>query len=120
MERITLHVPETLGDGSPVPPEQLEVYEDELHEIALAAKISAGFGNEGFAIVYVTGAWRSPLGKTYREPIIRYEIDVADAQTVVDRVLQLGHRIRADLTQESVYVTVSPIDAVTVTEYVPA
>lgn len=109
MERVTLHVPETLNDGSPVPLEQLAVYEAELFEIA-----------KGYTLTHAIGAWRSPSGERYREPLRLYAIDVVDAQTVLDRVLRLAHLIRVELTQEAIYVTVAPIDALGVTEYVAA
>lgn len=120
MYRVTLHLPEALNDGSPVPPEQFALYEDELLEIVALARVSSGSGEEGFILSHVIGGWRSPSNKKYREPFRLYAIDVADAQTVLDRVVRLAHLIRVDLVEEAVYLTVSPIDATTVTEYVAA
>lgn len=122
MERITLHVPEALNDGSPVPPEVFEAYEDELYDIALDAKISAGgLGEEGFTIlVGAIGAWRSPSGTKYKEPLRLYCLDVADARPVLDALRHLAHRITTELGQEVVYLTISPNDGIAVRQYVVA
>jgi hypothetical protein len=107
MDRVTLYVPETLNDGSVTPMRRLASYEDELIEIA-----------HGFTLTHAIGVWRSPEQTKYREPLRLYSIDVPDAQTVLERLLELAGRIRVELAQEALYVTVSPVDAMSVTEYV--
>jgi hypothetical protein len=121
MERITLHTPEALNDGSPVPPDLFFAYEDELYDIALEAKLASGSGDEGFTISPgVIGAWRSPSGERYREPLRLYCLDVVEAEPVLTLVFRLADRIRRELSQHTVYVTVAPIDVTTVTEHVVA
>ena len=107
MDRVTLQVPETLNDGSVTPVGQFASYEDELIEIA-----------GGFTLGHAIGAWRSPSKESYREPLRLYAIDVPDAQTILETVLRLANRIRIELAQEAVYVTVAPVEAMSVTEYV--
>lgn len=109
MQRITLQIPETLNDGTQVAAESFASYEVELHDIA-----------GGFTLTHAIGSWRAPSGAIYRDALRLYAIDVADAQTVLERVLHLADRIRRDLDQEAVYVTVSPIEATLVTELVVA
>ncbi|MDQ5819899.1 MAG: DUF3574 domain-containing protein [Actinomycetota bacterium] len=112
MERITLHVPETLNDGVPVALGDLQAYETELLEIA-----------GGFTVTPAIGAWRSPSGELHREPLRLYSLDVLDARVVRAQVLELAQRITAELEQEAVYVTVTRVEAVEATgvpEQVPA
>jgi hypothetical protein len=96
-ERLALHLPETLNNGRFVPAEQLQAYEDELLGIA-----------GGFTLVCATGAWRSPLGQCYREPMRLYEIDVVD-ERAREHVIALARRIALELEQEAVYVTSSSV-----------
>jgi hypothetical protein len=122
MERITIHVPELLPDGSPVPPHLIARFEERLLDVTLEAKLASnGVNEEGFTIVTgVVGAWRSTTGRTYREPLCLYYLDVADARFVHDRVLEIADGIRAALKQEAVYVTVAPIEPMLVREAVAA
>jgi hypothetical protein len=96
-ERLVLHLPETLNDGRLIPNERLQNYEDELLDIA-----------GGFMFVCAIGAWRSPVGHCYREPIRLYEVDAPDRRAR-ERLLTLARRISVELTQEAVYVTSSPV-----------
>jgi hypothetical protein len=117
MRRITLHVPEKLNDGSPVPEDVFESYEDDLYDITYEARVSSGFGEEGFNITRnVIGNWRSASGKKYREPLRLYWFDVADAEVVEHLVLRLAHRMKVELGQEGIYTTVTPVEASLVTE----
>jgi hypothetical protein len=97
MERITLHVPETLNDGSTVSSDQFAAYENELLELA-----------GGFTLTHGIGAWRSLAGATYREPQRLYAVDVADAPAV-RKLLALAERMAFDLEQDVFYVTSSSI-----------
>ncbi len=122
MKRITLYVPETLNDGSPVPTDILESYEDEMCDVAFQARLATGIGDEGCTVSENnTGVWRSPSGQKYRERVRLLWVDVADAGPLRDLVLRLAHRIRVELAQEAVYLTIAPAgDAMTVTEYMRA
>jgi hypothetical protein len=114
VERVALYIPKNLNDGRPVAKGVLESYEDELFEIALDA------GENGFTRSSIFGMWRFPDGTKFREPVIKYELDVSDSNLILDRVLHLAERVREELRQDAVYVTVSPIEAHLVTERVPA
>lgn len=117
MQRISLHVPEVLNDGSAVPLELYDPYEDELLNIALEAQAETGIGEVGFsASLNVLGVWRSDLGQKHREPIRLYWLDVGDLRRPLERVRRLAIRIRHELDQAAVYVTVVPVDVVLVTE----
>lgn len=107
--RITLHVPETLNDGTPVATERFTAYEDALIEIA-----------GGYTLAHAIGAWQSSDGTIYREPLRLYSVDVQDVAACLPRVHDLALRIRAELIQIEVYVTVSPIEATGVTEHAVA
>jgi hypothetical protein len=121
MERIAIHVPEVVPDGSPASAVVFASLEQRLFDIASDAKLaSAGLTEEGFTILSGVGAWRSPNGKGYRESVRLYCLDVADAHSVLEAVLDVAAWIRVALKQESVYVTISPIEAMTVSEVVAA
>lgn len=121
MQRLTLHVPETLNDGSRVPNDVFEGYEDDLLDIALESKLSSGAGEEGFTLARnVVGVWRSPSGNKHKEFVRLYWLDVADSAPIRDLVLHLADRIKGELAQEAVYVTIGPIDVTLVTEHAVA
>jgi hypothetical protein len=121
MERIAIHIPEVRPDGSPVPAAALASFEERLYDIASEAKrTSACLTEEGFTILTGMGAWRSPSGHTFREPVRLYCLDVAEARSVLASVFGVADGIRVALEQESIYVTISPIEAMVVTELVAA
>jgi len=115
MERITIHVPELLPDGSRVPANVLAAFEQQLCELASDARLmSAGANEEGFTILTgATGAWRSNEGM-YREPLRLYFVDVADAESGLEVARTIADSLRVALDQQAVYLTVSPIDALLV------
>jgi hypothetical protein len=94
--------------------------DDELHDIALDAKLAAGGrGEDGFTIIPdAIGAWRSESSRKYREPIRIYWLDVVDEEPVREALGRLAQRIGIELAQESVYVTVSPLAVISVTQFV--
>lgn len=98
-ERLTLHVPEILNDGSSVGYELLEAYERELLKLA-----------GGFTLRNAIGAWRSHEGVLYREPVRLYSIDVPTASNARRAVAALALRIGHELGQQVVYLTVVPIE----------
>lgn len=116
VERITFHVPEVLPDGSSVPAELLASYEEELFDIASRAWLaSGGMNEEGFTILTgAVGAWRSPSGKTYREPVRLYCLDVTQVEAVLDDVRRAAERMRVGLKQEAIYLTITPVEASTI------
>jgi hypothetical protein len=121
MQRLTLHIPEVLRDGTPVPPQLHASYEDELLDIALDATLESGVGEPGLTIVgNVVGAWQAPDGTRHRESMRLLIVDVANSQGLVEHVLRLVDRIRDELDQYSVYVTATAVEAMTVTGYVAA
>lgn len=107
MHRVTLHVPETRNDGSPVATAELEAHEAELLQIA-----------GGFTLIPAIGAWRSSTGEVYREPLRLYAVDVADERTVRAQMLELAECMSAELGQEVIYLTVSEVVATGVTAHV--
>lgn len=122
MDRITFYVPEVQPDGSPTPAVLLAAYEDELLDLVETARLmSGGLGEPGLTIlVNVMGVWRSPAGKTCREPMRLYCLDVLDAQPLMGEVQRVAEQMCRDLNQQVVYVTVSPIEAAAVAELAPA
>ena len=50
----------------------------------------------------------------YREPVIHYEMDVAEADVALGSVQRLAECVLRELDQEAVYVTVAPVDALSV------
>lgn len=122
MNRITVYVPESLPDGTPTPPELLLSYENELLDGALTARLeSGGLSTEGLTIFpTVIGVWRSPSGRTYREPMRLLCLDVVDAEALISDVRRVAERIRIELAQEVVYVTISPVDGLAIAEPVAA
>ena len=115
MHRITLHVPEALNDGSPIPAGYQTWVEDELGHIAAVAQVESGVGEPGITICeHGTGLWWSPAWEKQREPMRLMAIDVADDGTSVDLVYRLAERIGADLGQNKVYMTTSPITVIVV------
>jgi hypothetical protein len=121
MERITLHVPQLLNDGSCVPAETLEDYEDAMGDIALRSLLASGSGSHG-AVVSPgeTGVWWDQDGRKYREPYTLYSIDVVESDLAFDLTRELAERARVELGQVAVYLTRGPIGAVIVTAYVTA
>ena len=99
IERLTLHVPETLNDGTPVTIGQFAEYEAELLGIST-----------GFTLTHGIGVWRSDAGIVYREPVRLYAVDVSTDSDARDRLSSLADRIGRELAQRAVYVTASPID----------
>ncbi len=97
--RFTLIVPEALNDGTPAGVEQLAAYEHDLLDIV-----------GGYTLISAIGAWRSPAGDIYHEPVRKYELDIADDPTVRDQLLALASRIALELAQDAIYLTVAPID----------
>jgi hypothetical protein len=121
MQRLTVHIPEVLRDGSQVPPQLHASYEDELLEIVLDAMLESGVGEPGLTIVgNVVGAWLAPDGMRYRESMRLLMVDVANSQELMDGVLRLADRIRDELDQHAVYVTATPVEPMVVTAYVAA
>lgn len=114
MDRVALHVPTVLNDGSPVPGKRLTDYESELLGIAEMATLLSGRGQVGLSIAHVTGIWRSPTGQILREPVARFEMDVADQNQVLADVLQLAERVKDELGQLAVYVTTSLVEVLVV------
>jgi hypothetical protein len=111
MDRITLHLPEVLNDGSAIPEDVFAAYEEDLLDIAEVAVLVAGVGEPGFQILRnVTGVWRSPTGRLCREPIRLYWLDLVDVEVVRERVAKLIDAIKVRLAQELVYATVTPIE----------
>lgn len=108
MDRLVLHIPETLNDGLAVSPARLAQYEDELLEIA-----------GGFTLTHAIGAWRAASGQTYREPLRLYAVDVG-ADSAGERLRRLAARIARELGQVAVYVTGSPISDESVSQPEPA
>ena len=96
-EGWTLIVPEAFNDGTPVPLEQLAAYETELVEIF-----------DGYTLTSAIGAWRSPAGVTFREPIRKYELDTSDT-AVHQKLLTLASRIALELAQDATYLRVAPV-----------
>jgi hypothetical protein len=118
VDRITFYVAEVQPDGSPTPAVLLAAYENELLDLAETARLmSGGLGEPGLTIfVNVMGVWRSPAGKTCREPMRLYCLDVFDAEPLMAEVRRVAGRMRSDLNQEVVYVTLSPVEATAVAE----
>lgn len=112
MQRITIHIPRFLNDGSVVSQEQLLSYERELLRVAETARFASGEGELGFTVSDVTGAWQSPAGITYREALLRYDLDVADYSSVGLDVRRLAQRIRFELNQDAVYVTITALEVI--------
>ncbi len=104
-----------------VPPQVHASYEDELLEIAVEATLEKGIGEPGLTIVgNVVGAWQSPDGTRHREYMRLLIVDVTDSQRSLQRVMRLADRIRDELDQYAVYVTATPIEAMTASTYVLA
>jgi len=103
MQRITLHIPTCDNNDHPVPRSILGLWEAQIVDIA-----------GGFTVSDAVGAWRSPTGRIYREPVRLYVIDVAEYESLRDAILALANRIRVALAQESVYVTMIPLEVVQV------
>jgi hypothetical protein len=115
VDRIMMHVPETLNNGVVISDEAFAMYEKDLLGIAREAKASAGTGEEGFNVTTNTVSnWRSPFGTIIREPVRLYWFDVADESVIHGRLLRLADRIQTELGQEAVYLTVSRVVAIVV------
>jgi hypothetical protein len=120
MERITLHVPEVLNDGSPVPAETLEEYEDAMGTIALESLMVGRRGSRGVTVSPgQIGIWWDQDDRKYRERYTLYVMDVYEVGLAFDLTCELAARIKVELGQAGVYVTRFSIDA-TVVEYVTA
>lgn len=92
MTRWTLTVPLTLNDGTPTAAEYIADIEEDIADIA-----------GGFTATPGEGAWRSPDGDWYREPVTVYTFDVSH---IADgEVRRLAADIAQLLDQEAVYVT---------------
>ena len=122
MERITLHVPEQLNDGTPIPEAVLDSYQRAMGEIAREAVIVSGNGEPGYsASPHQLGGWLQPSGHWTEEPMRLIWIDVEVAEVVLARVRKLAFVVKTELAQEAVYVTVAPIaNASAIVEYVMA
>lgn len=110
-DRITLHLPEELPDGTAVDSGIFAEYEQALLGICAGANdIGSDEGEIGFTVIGKTsGAWRSPGGQLVREPMRLYLLDVPEADLVLDEIRQLAERTQAQLEQQAIYVTVAPI-----------
>lgn len=107
MTRYTLHVPRFYNDGTVVPPSELDLVEGRLLDIA-----------GGFTSTNATGAWRSPDGRVYREPVTLYHVD---SELDVERELRdVAELIAARLEQEAVYLTSADLGAELIGTGVPA
>ena len=115
VQRVTLHVPEVLNDGTPVGSRTFEAIEDQLLGVAAAARRASGIGEEGFTVLSgAFGVWRSPTGRIYRERQRLFLLDVPDVGRVFEQVVALADWVRTDLDQESVYVTVVELEAIAI------
>ena len=115
MYRFTLYVPELTGNGERVTGAQLASFENDLHHIAEISRAAAGLGEAGFTASRATGSWRSPDGVVFREPVVRYEVDLADVVVVGSELRDLAEQICLELGQAAVYSTVSELDVFVVT-----
>lgn len=104
LERLTLHVPEALNDGAPVPQTQFSGLESELLGIA-----------GGFTLTHGIGVWRTVTGETCREPVRLYSVDTLTGGHARQRMTLLASRIARALRQEAVYLTAQPISPELVT-----
>lgn len=98
MTRLTLHVPESFNDGTPIGPEVFETVEHDLLNIG-----------GGFTLTHGIGAWRGDDGRTYREHVRMYAVDVPDRDAAWPRLAALAERLTVALDQEAVYFTESEI-----------
>jgi hypothetical protein len=117
MDRITLHIPETVNDGLPLSKDSFARYEAALLDLTAD---DAGSRGQGFTLTHAIGVWRSPSGAQFRERLRLYAVDVADASSVLGAVRALASSIGRELDQEAVYLAVTPILAQSLTHYVAA
>lgn len=97
--RITFHVPETFNDGSAVSSVFFSLLEYEILSVA-----------SGFTFWPAIGVWTGDA-KTYRDPVRLYAVDIPAASSAIDDMARLGEWIKVELDQESVYITVTPIES---------
>lgn len=96
MIRYTLHVPELLNDGTPVPDRTF----DEVEQYILSV-------SDGYTLIHAAGGWRADTGVVTTEPVRLY---VIDAYVELTSLRHFARMLAQRLSQEAIYLTTQTVE----------